>query len=818
MLDIKDFSFTENQPSFDFKGYLIRIGSYWQMFLASLAICFFIAYQVNIRKQKAYVVSNSITLKEQNNPFFTSNTSLVFNWGGSSDKIQSISSKLKSRSHNEEVVKKLQFFIDYLKEERYYNSDIYGETPFIVKIDSNKGQLLNQIIKIKFLTPNKYLLQIEFQDDIANLFNYSKNKEESIKVGEELYKKQFKVGEQVCLPFLNWKLEIKNDAFDNYSGKEFLVRFNKFDETVSRYQNIKVAIDKESASILNLSLEGSNKARLVDYLNITVKTLIDNELEIKNLFATNTIRFIDSTLTQTDRQLKLSGDELENFQTGTNVLEIESGGKIFSEEIQKLDLEKENLDRKINYCASLKSYLISNNDFSRLPAPSVAGIEDPNILVNTSKLINLSIERSKMPYTIKSEKLYADIDNEIHSYKIILLENLNSFRNSINYDLNLVKAKINEANGKIMKLPESQQKYSKIQRKLILNEAVYTNFLAKKSEAEIVKAANLSDIHFLDTAKDTGGGLIGSRTDLNYVLAFLLGIFIPLIIITIIFLLNTAVHSVEDIGKLTKIPLIGVIGKKSNNSNLAVFEKPKSPISEAFRSIRSSLQFIYKKKNIQTGKTLMVTSSVSGEGKTFCSINIATVFALSEKKTIIVGLDLRKPKIFEDFGLTNEIGVVNYIIGEKTIEEIILKSKIPNLDIITSGPIPPNPSEMIMSDAMSDLINHLKTIYDYIILDTPPVGLVTDAVELSIFSDITLYVVRQNFTKKDMITLLNNRENRGELNNISIVLNGFENKARYGYAYGYGYDYGYGNYSSGYHDVEDDKSFFIKKLKSFFKR
>jgi len=291
-------------------------------------------------------------------------------------------------------------------------------------------------------------------------------------------------------------------------------------------------------------------------------------------------------------------------------------------------------------------------------------------------------------------------------------------------------------------------------------------------------------------------------------MAFLLGIFIPLLIISIIFFINTAIQSIDDIARLTKIPLIGVIGKKNSKSNLSVFEKPKSPISEAFRAIRSSLQFIYKKQNIQGAKTLMITSSVGGEGKTFCSLNIATVFALSDKKTIIVGLDLRKPKIFEDFGISNDLGVVNYIIGEKTIDEVIIKTKIPNLDVITSGPIPPNPSEMIMSEAMADLISDLKLKYDYIILDTPPVGLVTDSLELAHFCDVTLYVVRQNHTKRDMITLLNNREKRGELNNISIIMNGFENKARYGYAYGYGYDYGYGNYSAGYHEVDKKQNIF----------
>jgi capsular exopolysaccharide synthesis family protein len=209
---------------------------------------------------------------------------------------------------------------------------------------------------------------------------------------------------------------------------------------------------------------------------------------------------------------------------------------------------------------------------------------------------------------------------------------------------------------------------------------------------------------------------------------------------------------------------------------------------------------------------------VSGEGKTFCSINIATVFALSEKKTVIVGLDLRKPKIFEDFNLKNEIGVVNYLIGQNTLEEITNHTKVPYLDVITSGPIPPNPSELIMGEALQELLERLKEKYDYIILDTPPVGLVTDAVELSQYSDVTLYVMRQNFTKKEMVNLLNNRVKRGELNNVSIILNGFENKAKYGAGYGYGYGYGYGAYSNGYHDDDEPKNIFVKYFNKLFKK
>lgn len=817
MLDIKDFTFFENQNTFDFKGFLIKIGSYWLWILLSLFIAFGIAYQVNIRKQKIYEINTLLSLKEENNPFFTANTSLVFNWGGTSDQVQNVIMMLKSRTHNEIVVDRMQYYIEYLKEGKYYEIDAYGEAPFFVKIDKNKGQILNKNIKIKFLNATDYKIEIEFDQNSVTLFDYSKNKTKDTNVTKETFSRNFKIGQEVNLPFLSWRLELKPIP-EKYIGTEYFVKFNDFNGTVSNFRNVKISNDEKSASIIKLSLEGTNKAKMVDYLNSTVAILIKLELEKKNLFATNTIKFIDSTLLVTEKQLKDSNDDLKSFQVGKNIVSIDEGGKEFSMQLEKFDELKDQIERKIVYCNSLKSYLKNNSDFSSLPAPSVAGIEDPNIVANVSKLISLSIARSQMAYSVKNEKLFDDFDNEMKALKNVLLENLNSLRNSLNYDLNLVNSKINQAESKLRQFPEDKQELTRIERKYTLSDNVYVNFLAKKNEAEIVKAANLSDIHFLDTAKDIGGGLIGPKTSVNYIIAFFVGLLFPLFIIFILFFINNSIQTVDDLSRLTKIPLIGVIGKKHLISNLAVFEKPKSALSESFRAIRSSLQFIYKKNHVDGTKTLMLTSTISGEGKTFCSINIATVFALSEKKTVILGLDLRRPKIFDDFNIQNEIGVVNYLIGQKTLDEVIQKTQIPYLDVITSGPIPPNPSELIMSNAMTELMIDLKKKYDYIILDTPPVGLVADAFELAQFCDVTIYVVRQNYTKKDMITLLNNRENRGELNNISIILNGFENKAKYGYAYGYGFDYGYGNYSNGYHEDDKPQNVFAKYYNKILKK
>ncbi|MES2239761.1 MAG: polysaccharide biosynthesis tyrosine autokinase [Bacteroidota bacterium] len=810
MLDIKDFSIFENQVSFDFKGFLIKILSYWKWFLVSLIIAFAIAYQVNIRKEKIYEMGTLISVKEENNPLFTSNTSLTFNWGGVSDQMQTILTTLQSRSHNELVVDKLQYYIDYLSQEKYNMVDAYGTVPFYVDIDKNKGQLSGGLISITFLSESVYQIKIPFEGNSASLITYSDNSYSSTAVEVGDFIKKYKVGEQVSLPFLNWKLQIKDNP-GIYKGKEYFVRFNSFDGVVSGYRGINVEADSKGASILTLRLQGTNKARMVEYLNATVNMLIKRQLDSKNQFATNTIAFIDSTLVTMESQLKTAGEELKTFKKGKDVFNLEDGGAKFSDKILQYDVEKDAITRKITYYNSLKAYLRNSVDYSKLPAPSVAGIDDPNIVANISKLIALSTQRSEMAYAVKSDKIFKDFDNQMEAIKSVLIENIATAKSALQFDLGLVNSKINQAEGNIKQLPDDQQELIKIKRKYDLSDNIYSTFLQKRSEADIVKAANLSDIHFIDPAKDVGGGLIGPKTSVNYVLALFLGFLIPLFFIFVLFFINNSVQNAEDVSKQTQIPLIGVVGLYKEKGELAVFDKPKSALSESFRAIRSSLQFLYKKQHVEGGKTLMITSSISGEGKTFCSINIATVFALSEKKTVIVGLDLRKPKLAEDFNLTNEVGVVNYLIKQKSLAEIVNTTAIPYLDVILSGPVPPNPSELIIGEAMADLIAELKKEYDYIILDTPPVGLVSDSLELGQYADVTLYIVRQNITKKEMIPLLNNRVKRGEMTNVSIILNGFENKAKYGSAYGYGY--GYGDYSNGYHEEDKPKGILEKILK-----
>ncbi|HET8885479.1 MAG TPA: polysaccharide biosynthesis tyrosine autokinase [Salinimicrobium sp.] len=814
-MEKEEFEIGELGQNFDFKGFIFRILSYWKLFLLSLIIAFGVAYYINVRKLPIYGMSNLISIKDDQNPFFTSNTSLTFNWGGTTDKVNTAIIALRSRSHNEEVVERLQYYISYEKQGEYQLVDAYGETPFKVIADTTKFQALNTAFQITFLDSVNFKISANFSSDNIQLINYTTREQESMSVKPGPFERGYALGDKIHLPFFNATVEATEIIAA--PGATFFVAFQNFDGIVAQYKNINVQPESQGSSVIQLSLNGHNKSRMVDYLNASVEVLSENMLRRKNLFATKTIRFIDSSLSVKSQELKNVETELNDFRVQNSIIDITSESTQLSEKITALDLRKQNLEQQISYYNTLEDYLQSRKDYDNLPAPSVAGITEGSIGTGVGEIIQLAQQRGNYEYTFKEDApVFADIDRRITAVKRVLLENINSSKELLGRELQTVNTSIANLEAEIQKLPQEQQDLLKIERRYNISEEIYNMFLAKRSEAELVKAANVSDVMVIDRAKDTGGGQIGPNTRLNYIMALLVGSMFPLIIVFVVVFIDNNVNSVQEVEKLSPIPILGVVGKSKSQSNLVVFDRPKSAISEAFRGIRTSLQFIYKKLGIEGTKTILITSSVSGEGKTFCSMNLATVLALSEKKTVLIGFDLRKPKIFDDFLLSNEIGISNYLIGDKSVDEIVQETRIPFLDVITAGPIPPNPSELLMHERTDELIAELREKYDYIVLDTPPVGLVADALTLVKYADASIYVVRQGYTKRGMLNVVNDKYKKGEIKNISFVLNFFEQKAKYGgYGQGYGYGYGYGNYSNGYH--EEEKQPFFKRFFKFKK-
>ncbi|MDD3723013.1 MAG: polysaccharide biosynthesis tyrosine autokinase [Lutibacter sp.] len=811
------FKFIENpsEQISNIKDYLFRILANWKWFAVTIAIALAIAYYINISSQKIYGLSTTIAVNEKQNPLFSSGTNIAFNWGGVSDRVESIRKALTSRSHNEKVISRLNFYIEYLRDGRFRIEDAYGETPFIIKLQPNQYQLLNTLIKIDFIDNERFRLSVDFNEKYAyKLINYKDESLNDFEENKSRFSKIFLIDEYINLPFLKAQLALVKEVKD-LKGQSFYIQLKSIEQVAGQYQNVR-ATGLTGTSLIELSLKGPNKNRIVDYLNETVKVLAEHELDEKTNYARSTKEFIDAQFRNTSDSLKLIEDNIGKFKQENSIYQLSAeGGEIYSQTIS-LDKMQEQLGDRIVYFNNLENYIKTHTNFTNIPAPAIINIEDGTISEMVGKLTELSIKKERLSKEVTSNhpSLIA-VNQEVETTRNVLLENLSSLRNQTKITLNNSRNRLNIYNYELDKLPKKEQKLLNFQRKYSLTESNYVFLMQKRYEADIAIAASVSDISVLDTAKDTGQESILPRMQFNYMIALLLGTIFPLFVIIAKEVLDTRIHSTEDIEKISPIPILGVVGNNGVENNLAVFTNPKSGVAESFRALRSNIQFLFARSAKDKCKTILVTSSVSGEGKTFISINMATVFALGGKKTILVGLDLRKPKIFNDFDVSNEKGVVNYLIGEENIEGIIQKTKIPNLDVIVAGLVPPNPSELLIGAATDELINSLKENYDYIILDTPPIGLVSDAVELLKYADSTLYIVRQMYSQKGMLKMINEKYSKEEISNISIVLNDFTMKlSHYGYGNHYGYGYGYGKYADRYGNEEAPKSFF----KNIFKR
>ncbi len=802
------FSFDE-QPSFDFKVLLAKILKNWKWYLVILAIAFFIAHYINVRKQNIYELKNYVTVKDESNPWFTSNMSLVFNWGGVSDKVDLFITTLKSRTHNERVVKQLKSYINYYKKGKYNLIDIYDESPFVFEMDETQPQIINVPVKIKFTSNESFKLSIEPKNKTIKTYNYSKNAEGTSK--SEKISKEYQVGELIDLPYFHGKIIIQKPEKINLNDTYSLILKN-FHATVNKFKDeLKVKPKNKNSSILILSLKGTNKKRIADYLNTTTSLLQGQILNDKNKFAVNTIKFIDSILVGIQNDLTNSAKSLKKFVKGKTVLNLDDPSSKLYEKITNFDLQKNTLLQKKMYYKQLLDYLQNKKNYEDLPAPTVVGIDDPTVVQKVSKITQLAILRKKSLTTFKENSLPVQkIDLEIESLRRTLLETVNSALYNIESGLRLVNKNIATVERSINKLPEEKQTLLTLKRNYDLKEEVFNELLKKRNEASIVKASNVSDLKIIDNAKDTGQAPVAPNRKINYLIALLAGLLLPTMIIFVLFLLDNKIHDISELEEMTKTPILGRVYHYEKKGGLPVIDEPKGVVTEAFRSLRSSLRFIFPPKI--KSQAVMVTSTISGEGKTFVSSNLALIHAMGSKKTALLEFDLRKPKFKEYFDEAKHphTGLVDYLSGDAEFNDIIVSTKYENLDLILSGSIPPNPSELIIRDYTQKLFDELKTKYDFIIVDVPPIGLVSDALEIQKFVDVMLFIVRENYSMKDFVKDIDEKYENKKFENIAIIYNDLKMGTFKKYGYGKNYGYGYGNYFQ-------KKQSLISKILSKFK-
>ena len=481
----------------------------------------------------------------------------------------------------------------------------------------------------------------------------------------------------------------------------FFVVSSYNDLTKNYLKSLEVLEIEKDASILKISLEGSNPLKINDFLNKFTELYLATDLDEKNQITSNTIQFINEQLTSISDSLSDVESSLETFKERNPKIELSQKEYGAFYQVEKLEQEKAILELNNKYYISLEEYLIENNNIDNIVAPSTMGIDDPLLNSHIVELTKLYSQLDVVSVNSKQEHpLVISIKKQIKSTKEKLIENIENIISSSELTLKDINSRIVEIESLIGNLPQNERILLNIQRKFNLNENIYNYLLEKRAEASITKASNISDHKVIDMPRLESNLPIKPNTTFIYIFSVLLGIFLPTVSISLYFLFNNKIIDKKDIDQITSIPLIGKIMHNDSGYNLVNINSPKSAIAESFRSIRTNIQYLASDKK---EKVICITSSVGGEGKTFVAMNLASIFSITRGKTILIGADMRKPKIFNDFNLSNDKGLSSYLSNQITKDEVIQKTEFENLDIILSGPIPPNPSELLSLDKMKDL-------------------------------------------------------------------------------------------------------------------
>ena len=675
-------------------------------------------------------------------------------------------------------------------------TELYKNNPFSVLLDSITDPLIyGKIFSLRIIDKTKYLLSTDgFDKDpgISYLFDQK-------------------------IELLNNKLTIVlNKLYDGIANKTFQFQSENMANLAKIYQektSLSVDFSGES-SILIIGISGTNSAKEIDVVNSIMKNFIQYGLDEGDQQATNTLNFVTEQLYNVRDSLLKAETNLELFKANSNLQRIDVNGESLIKQITELEKKRLELEFTLSFSKETIRYITNNNDAQGIVIPYF--ITQQSVLFRLmSNLIDKYAKRESLKFQVKeSNTIYQILLKDINVAKSILLVNLTSLKNKTENDYQVIKEQLRFLETKLLKIPKTERAYAIAMRNYIIQSDLYTFLLNKRQEAGIAKSASIPKATIIDYATPFRVRKTSvTNKSLYYKYTFMF-IFISILIIILIELSYTKIVDKNDITRLTDIPIIGNVGHNKDNNNLILLDKPKSLLSESFRTIRTYIQYFSKGDSL---KVIMLTSSVSGEGKTFCSMNVALSYALLNKKTLLIGADLRKPRIYDDFNVSNTIGLSTLIIGKCDINSAIQKTDHENLDLITSGPIPPNPSELLSSNEFIDILTELKTKYDRIILDTSPIGLVTDARILIDYSDIILLIIRQKYTTLSNLKKIN-EELQPFKSKTAIVVNDIEQeKIGYGgYTYGYGYGYGYGSgYGYGYYDEETNNSnknrFFKKK-------
>ena len=811
---MKETDFNEAKESkeenIDVKELLFKYLIHWPWFVGAVVACLIAAWVYLHISTPVYNISATVLIKDDKKGGGAGMLSGLESLGldgmiSSSQNIDNEIEVLRSKTIAKEVVEDLGLYISYVDEDEFPSKNMYKTSPVQVSLTPQEADLLDKSMVVKMALQPQGSINV------------------NVKIGDDEYQKHF---EKLPAVFPTNKgtlafFQTLDSILPSKKSSKEIVGVERTVRNITAVINKPLAVAKgycgsmtieptsKTTSVAVISLKNSNVQRGKDFINKLLEMYNINTNNDKNEVAQKTAEFINERISIISKELGSTEKDLESFKRGAGITDLTSDAQIAltgSAEYEKKRVENQT---QINLLQDLQKYM-QNEGYEVLP--SNIGLQDLNLAAAINRYNDVLVERKRLLRTsTENNPTIINLDTSISAMK----ENVQVSLDRVLRGLFITKADLDrEANRysrRISEAPGQEREFVSIARQQEIKAGLYLMLLQKREENAITLAATANNAKIIDDAI-ADDAPVSPKGKMIYLVALVLGVGIPVGVIYLLELTKFKIEGRSDVEKLTNVPIVGDIPLTDEKQGaIAVFENQNNLMSETFRNIRTNLQFMLENDK----KVILVTSTVSGEGKSFISANLAISLSLLGKKVIIVGLDIRKPGLNKVFNIPRkEVGITQYLANpEKNLMDLVQPSDVSkNLYILPGGTVPPNPTELLARDGLDKAIETLKKSFDYVILDTAPVGMVTDTLLIGRVADLSVYVCRADYTHKNEYTLINELAENNKLPKLCTVINGLDLKRRkYGYYYGYGkYGkyYGYGKrygYGYGYGEQTHDK-------------
>jgi tyrosine-protein kinase Etk/Wzc len=756
------------------KDILLKVFALKYLYIVCIVVFISAAYLYNKYSTKVYEAYTTIGPVKDDRTEILSSNGMFQGLNGYSQRrnIENDINNLSSFSLVSATISQLNLEVGYFRRQRKFfkqTTELYRESPFTVNIDKSHVQPINTRFNVLIINDSSFRLTA--MEEEASLYNYIDNQVVSdynllvidtiCSFNETISNKNFKFSVSLHKDHLPVKQNLKDLYYFEFYHLDFI--------TKQYLKKIIISPLSPLSSIINIQFSGENIEKTLYFLNKYVDYYIKENLAEKNKIAVSTINFIDSQISNISDSLVLSESKLRNFKSANQVTDLSLQGQRLYTQLSQIETERASLEIQERYYNYVINYFKTNIDMSGVVPPSSMNVTDPIMNQFITDLLSLNAQRAEILSNKNEKNLFlGQLENKIKMQKDAIIENVTNNLNTLNLSLNELKYRSDKLSTEISNLPRTELNMVSMQRKFKMDDAIYTYLLQKRSEAAITLASNYPDYELLEPAREITSQVKKPKVMTNYMISFFLAMLIPTMILFIRVFFNDKIGSVADIEQLLDRPVIGTIYSNTKKTESVVAEYPGSSIAESFRNLRSS---IFSKLKVEKSNLILVTSSQPQDGKSFVSFNLASSIAAVGYKTIVIDCDLRRPVLHNKFKEDNLLGVSSFMVNHVSVEEIIRKSSIENLSYIPGGPILPNPSELIAAGVLDDLINFLKSKYDYVIIDAAPIGIVADTIQLMKYANQILMISRFNYTRKNMLADALESLNSNNINNFDVVFN-----------------------------------------------